>query len=237
MKSFCIFLLGVFLLLSAGLAAAQQRSTAALESIEYAALPGGRVRVSLEFSEPRAEPDALVIHRPARIALDFPDTRLRLRPRTRRIDVGVVQKVTVVQARDRVRAVLQLTRLARHEIEVRDRFIDITVGVSDGRIGRITNVEFRPVESGGGRVLVAQSPPASFVNTRQESERIIIDFIGAVLPAHLDRRLDVRDFGTPIKEIDTFARGDDVRMIIITRGPSRHLAYQATGRLGLVVRP
>ena len=237
MKSILSLLLEVSLALSDAPALARERGAAILESVEYAALSGGRVRVILGFSEPRAEPHSLVIHRPARIALDFPDTRIRLRTRTRRVSVGLVQRVIAVQARDRTRVVLQLTKLARHEVKVRGRFVYVTVGVLDGRVGRITNVEFRPIESGGGRVVVEQSPPASFVETRREAGRIIVDFIGARLPAHLNRRLDVGDFGTPIKEIDTFPRGKDVRMIVITRGPSQHLAYQATGRLALVVSP
>jgi type IV pilus assembly protein PilQ len=53
----------------------------------------------------------------------------------------------------------------------------------------------------------------------------------------LRRRLDVTDFGTPVKSVSTFQSGDRVRMVVEPTGAWEHSAYQSDNQFVLEVRP
>ena len=74
-------------------------------------------------------------------------------------------------------------------------------------------------------------------NIREEGGQIIIDFPDAGLPERLDRRLDVLDFATPVKEVDTFPHEGGARMVITPSGHYEHLAYQSDKVLTVDVKP
>jgi type IV pilus assembly protein PilQ len=66
---------------------------------------------------------------------------------------------------------------------------------------------------------------------------VVIDFMKTTLPDVLRRRLDVKDFGTPIQIVSASAQSDMVRMVIEPTGQWEHLAWQTDKRLVVEVRP
>ena len=56
---------------------------------------------------------------------------------------------------------------------------------------------------------------------------MVVEFMNSTLPEGLRRRLDVADFGTPIKLVTTTQVGDRVRMVIEPTGNWEHSAYQS----------
>ncbi|MDZ7734790.1 MAG: type IV pilus secretin PilQ family protein [Gammaproteobacteria bacterium] len=94
------------------------------------------------------------------------------------------------------------------------------------------------VKQGEGRVIVRLSDPSVGVDMTKEGNKVVVDFLDTNLPSELDRRLDVIDFATPVKEIDTKARGNGVRMEISTvTGDFDHLAYQADDVFTVELKP
>jgi type IV pilus assembly protein PilQ len=65
------------------------------------------------------------------------------------------------------------------------------------------------------------------VDIRQQGQNLVVEFMKSTLPEGLRRRLDVGDFGTPVKSITTFQSGDRVRMVIEPKGQWEHSAYQS----------
>jgi len=101
----------------------------------------------------------------------------------------------------------------------------------------IKNVDFRRGDSGEGRIIINLSDPAIPVDMREEGGKIIVDFLDSSLPANLERRLDVVDFATPVKEIDTISRGNGVRIIVTPLSDYEHLAYQAGNVYTIELKP
>ena len=56
------------------------------------------------------------------------------------------------------------------------------------------------------------------------------------MPEGLRRRMDVTDFGTPVKLITTAPQGDRVRMVIDNKGDWEHSAYQRDNQFVVEVR-
>ena len=227
---------------------AQAQTATTLDKISFSTLPGDRVQVVLELSGPVDEPLSFAIDEPARVALDFPGVSLNLPRKTEDIGVGMARSVTAVEAGGRSRVVLSLVKLVPYSIDVSGNQVVLTLDSTGSTIsqaaakraaglkGSIENIDFRRGESGEGRIMVTLSDPAIVVNTFEQGDDIIVEFIGVELPENLSRRLDVIDFATPVKIIDTKQEGGSVRMVIEASGVFDHLAYQSEDLFTLDVK-
>ncbi|HID41533.1 MAG TPA: type IV pilus secretin PilQ, partial [Pyrodictium sp.] len=92
-------------------------------------------------------------------------------------------------------------------------------------------------EKGEGRIIVKLSRPGTPVDVRLEGGRIVAEFLDTSLPERLARRLDVVDFATPVKLVDTYADGANVRMVVTAVGDYDHVAYQSDDVYTIEVKP
>lgn len=220
--------------------------TLVIEGIQYSPMPGGRVQLDLKMSGRPGDPGSFSTTKPARLALDFFNTKVALQDRSVEINSGALESVAAIQTDDRTRLVLNLVRPVAYETEIRDDGITIILDSPTGAAvsagaqqvaqfaeqaqreakHSITRIDFRRDSSGGGKVVIDLSDPKVGVDVREEAGEIVVDFIGTSLPEELERRLDVVDFATPVQTIDAFTQGDHTRLIITPLGRFRQLAYQ-----------
>lgn len=252
--------LGLFLLITLfGLTAAEAKN--ALESMSFSTLPGEQVQIALRFTGPPSDPLAFTIDNPARIALDFADTNNRLQQRSQNIGVGIARSVNTAEAKGRTRVVVNLAKLVGYQTEVTGNELIVTLGgrqgfakssmsaarsmpaqansatgKSVGGTPSVTNIDFRRGPAGEGRVIVTLSDATVPVDLREQGGKILLDVLNAQLPANLQQRLDVLDFATPVKTIDTFMQDGRVRLVIEPIGDYEHLAYQADNVFTVEVR-
>ena len=228
---------------------------ATLDNINFTSLPGDRVQLRLELSEPvGADPLSFTIDNPARVALDFPGTALNVAQKSQNIGIGNTESVTAVEADGRTRVVVNLVNLVPYDIKSDGNIVTVTLegGAADiasevssevatlpggATNAQINDIDFRRGAGGEAQVIIALSNPDVGINIREQGKNIIVDFVDTVLPEELDRRLDVIDFATPAKEIDTFAHGNGTRMVITPSGLYEHLAYQSDNVFTLELKP
>ncbi|MEM7540953.1 MAG: type IV pilus secretin PilQ [Pseudomonadota bacterium] len=227
---------------------------ATLDDIDFTSLPGDRVQINLRLSEPVAEPLSFTIDNPARIAIDLPGTDLNLENRAVSIGVGNAEAVAAVATDDKARVVINLTQLVPYELETNDNVITLTLEGNPASIetdavvstptlaggasgASINDVDFRRGEGGEAQIIVDLSDPDVAINISEQGGKIIVDFSATALPEALDRRLDVIDFATPAKIVDTFNYGNGTRMEIEPLGSYEHLAYQSDNVFTIELRP
>lgn len=245
-----LLILGALLLLSLWQSArAEAPPLNALQEINFAGLPGNQVQITFKLSQPATNPASFTIDNPARIAFDLPATKSELANRSQAIGVGPAKSVTAVEVKGRTRVVLNLFEMVPYETRTEGNQIMIVLGATTSSSAAATpatgavstqpavsEVDFRRGDQGEGRVVVTLSDPAIPVDMRQESGKVVLDFKGASLPAELERRLDVTDFATPVKTIDTESTRSGVRMAIAALGEYEHLAYQAGSQFTVEIR-
>jgi type IV pilus assembly protein PilQ len=222
-----------------------------LKSIESAGLPGNKTQITLTLSEAAPAPLSFTIDNPARIALDLPATRNGLGKRSQDVGIGMVDSLTTVEAQGRTRVIVNLVDMVPYEAHADGNKIILTVqsasselsaaasaasAATGGSKGGIGNVDFRRGEDGQGRVIITLSDPSIPVDLQQQGGKVIVDFYRASLPKELERRLDVLDFATPVKTIDTFTKGENVHMVITPMGEYEYLAYQSDNQFTIEVR-
>ncbi|MCU7848817.1 MAG: type IV pilus secretin PilQ [Candidatus Thiodiazotropha sp. (ex Lucinoma kastoroae)] len=250
LKFYAVFLLltlwGIPLVAMAG---------ASLKSIDFSALPGDRVQLTLGLSAPVDEPATFVTENPARISFDFMGVSSDLGYKTKLIGVGPAHSVTALQAGSRTRVVINLTSLVGYKTEVVGSEVHVTLDVSNKGFSAntgmsvaapnpmaessnnvsatpttnygISNVDFRRGEAGEGRVLVTLSNSSTPIDVREEGGKIVIEIFKADIDASLVQSLDVMDFATPVSKIETKPVGENVVIEITPTGEYDYLAYQA----------
>ncbi|MDE2294648.1 MAG: type IV pilus secretin PilQ [Gammaproteobacteria bacterium] len=252
-------LAGLALIVFAAIGArAQGAAPNKLQSIDVRTLAGQQVLLTLHLSGPAPQPLAFTVDKPARIALDLPNVALALP--SRRIDVrsGVVDSVLAAQADGRTRVVIDLDTLIPYTTRVEGNEILVDLGARPAPpppamaergvtpVGAqatvaaahsIRTIDFRRGPNGTGRIVVNMSDATIPVSTRQEGDRIVVDFSGAHLPAQLMRRYDVTDFATPVISMDAMRRNGSTRIVIHAHGNFDQLAYQADSQYVVEVKP
>jgi type IV pilus assembly protein PilQ len=219
---------------------------------------GQQVQLKLHLSGPAPEPLPFTIDKPARIALDLPNTTLALA--SRRIDVhsGGVDSVLAAEANGRTRLVVNVDSLLPYTTKVEGNDIVVTLGqqVRDAAgaavaVSRaagsgqglapvertIKTIDFRRGSDGTGRVIVQMSDPRTPVNVRQEGNQVVVDFAGTLMPKNLMRRYDVMDFATPVQTVDAIRVEGSSRLVISAQGDFEQLAYQSDNQYTVEIKP
>ena len=231
-----------------------------VQAVSVLAQGGGEV-VRIELSRPLAAlPTGFVVQSPARIALDLAGVRNALDKPTVELNQGNVRSVTVVEAGDRTRLVLNLRQPVPYKTQLDGRFLLVQLEPTGATSGAaqapapapaptlfaesanrdtlpLRDLDFRRGAANAGRVVVELGSPQVGVDIRPQGKNLVVDFLKSSLPEGLRRRLDVSDFGTPVQTVTTTAVGDRVRMVIEPRGPWEHSAYQSDSQFVVELRP
>jgi type IV pilus assembly protein PilQ len=233
-----------------------QGAANSLEDIEVRALPGNQIELRLVLSGAAPEPLTFTIDEPARIALDLRNTGLGLKSRRRDVGIGVLDTILAAEASGRTRVVLNLDVIVPYETRVDGNSVLVTLGPSSGVQAAapamtspsaqaagmagsrsIESIDFRRTEAGGGRLIVTLSEVGTPVDVRQSGDQVVLSFDGTTLPDELMKRLDVIDFATPVRTIDSLRVGGGTRIIVSAKLPFEELAYQTDNVFTVEVQP
>lgn len=247
----------LLVMLVAGLAlAAPALAQHTLENVSYEILPGGKVALSLQFDGAAPDPSAFTTEEPPRIALDFANTVNTVAERNIDIGTGSTSSVSVVSAAGRTRVLVDLFRPAsyRTQREGDTLVVDIANGLVDPTQAQahatndptkvppatgveVSNIDFRRGENGAGRVIVGFSRPGAVADLRATDGEVTVNLGQVDLPDRLMQKLDVTDFATPVRLIETRPTAGGARMQITTAGNVETSAYQSGSEYVVTIEP
>ncbi|MDF3936491.1 type IV pilus secretin PilQ [Pseudomonas citronellolis] len=238
-----------------------------LQSVDVASLPGDRVELKLGFDEPVGAPRGYTIEQPARIALDLPGVQNKLGSKNRELGVGNARSLTVVEAKDRTRLIINLSTLVPYSTRAQGNNLFIVVGqgaaASPSVAGAmpaaapsyaasprpaqakpyipagkaIRNIDFQRGEQGEGNVVIDLSDPSVSPDIQEQGGKIRLDFPRTQLPDSLRVRLDVKDFATPVQFVNASAAGDKASVVIEPSGLYDYLVFQTDNRMTVSIKP
>mgnify|MGYP000148796216 CR=1 FL=1 len=231
-----------------------------LEDISFATLPGGSFEVRMAFSGTPPSPEGYTIDNPARIVLDLPGVESTLDQKKHPLSFENARSAVVLSTADRTRLILNMLEVAPYETRAEGNALIVLVGgggdavapnkqaslavatnTSENKIHNakysLKNVDFRRGEQGEGLVAIELSDPSVSVDISQAGSEIRLSFFRTELPASQDRRLDVIDFATPVKEIDASFDGSTTTVTVTAVGEYDYMAYQADNQYVVSVKP
>lgn len=242
--------LGLLMVVGIAQAETQNRITA----LSVTDSGAGTKVIRVELAEPLVNPPAgFTINVPPRIALDFPNTENALGRSAQEFALGDLRSANIVQAGSRTRLVVNLNQMLAYETKIDGKTVLVTLHAkaaepvietsrfADARQGSqkhsLSELDFRRGKNGEGRIQVGLSDSGVGIDIHRQGTKLIVDFLKTNLPAKLQRKLDVVDFATPVQIVDTFAQGDNIRMVIEPKGMWEHAAYQTDNKFIVEVKP
>lgn len=228
---------------------------AELTAMNVASLPGDKVELNLVFNEPIAQPKGYTIENPARIAIDLPGVTSKLKNKHRELGKGNARSVTVVEAQERTRVIINMASLTAYNTRVEGNNLYVLVGetgttkqtpapakvtqkpkaASNNRA--IQDIDFQRGEQGEGNVIIELGSQAGAPDIQERAGKIHVNFPRTSLPDALRVRLDVTDFATPVSYVNASERSGSTNIVIEPRGNYDYLAYQVDNKLVVSVKP
>jgi len=247
-------LLFVFMLSGAGVHAAT------LQDVSFSSLPGDRVEISFLFDEVPPGAEGYTIEKPARIALDLKGVESQLTNKYHNLGLGNAKRMTVIGTKDRTRVILDLVELVPYNTRVQGNKLIVLIGGNDaasasvesgadlsysGSASRapiaaksgssISEIDFQRGEKGDGQVVVTFSSSDVDIDMSEVAGNIQLRMPSVELPFALRQRLDVVDFATPVKRIDSDVVDGDAVITIKSFGNFDYLAYQTDNQFTVSV--
>ncbi|REJ55858.1 MAG: type IV pilus secretin family protein [Microcystis aeruginosa DA14] len=240
-----------------GIAAELPASANRLQAVDVTALPGGRLNVQLQLSQPlTTAPISFTLSNPPRIVFDLPNAVNATGKNVLPVNQGVLKSVQVAQASDRSRVVLNLSKPVQHQLQVQDQVLlvglaqesaDVPVAAATAAkrfaepevaaAHKIQKIDFVRGKNGEGRILVDLSDSRVGVNVRNAGKTVVVDFADTELPEEFQRRLNVVNFNTPVLYVDALRHHHQAQIVIEPQGDWEQSAYQTDRRLVVDIRP
>lgn len=244
-----IVMLGTFSSLSA--------AAATLNDVQFTELPGGKIEVRAQFSGTPVTPKGYAIEQPARIVLDFEGTANSLKEKKFPLSFGNAKSAVVLDSGGRTRLIINLVSPSSYSTSIEgNALVAVVEGgarpqtftrqqegeetrqtFTDKANRQITGVDFRRTENGSGTVLLSLSDPKVAVDIEESAGGVVVNFVDTELPSELRRRLDVVDFATPVKIIESISDGNNAQFSIDVTGDYDYLAYQTDNQYVITVKP
>ena len=255
----CRFLMLSLYGLSWSSAAADNRVT----DIDFTSLSSDQFEISLQFSQRPPQLKSYEVAEPARLVLDFADVQSQLAKKKYPLSFENARNAVVVSDSSRTRLIVNLNESVPFVTRIEGDRLMVKVGAgkaanvasampiastyaqgSDDRrtdfsqlSAALTGVDFRRDAQGAGLIKLDLNDSAVNVDINKTGSKIRLEFYQTELPDHLDRRLDVVDFATPVTAIDTVQQGSTTVVTIEAEGQYDYLAYQADKQYIVRVKP
>jgi type IV pilus assembly protein PilQ len=205
---------------------------------------------------------------PARIALDFSGVKNALDKKMFPVNQSAASSVYVAEAANRVRVVVNLIESTPFDTKVVGNKVLLTLSpaknLAPAKIQTvaerpsvpvavksansvvaalipeqtISGFDFKRGDKGEGRILVSLANPNTIVNSKQVGGKVVISLLNTRLPVNLAKRLDVSEFATPIKFIDTTSANQEATVTVTTQNDLYDYSlFQSEGMLTIEFRP
>ena len=247
--------------LALGLSMSSAWAANEIKDINVDLMPDGSTQIRFVMSEPmQAAPANFVIEEPARIALDFPETRFDSANKLRTIDIGNVHDLRFAESQGRARAIVSLGQSSPYNISVEGNDVVLAiknidtgnalpspVGVTEPttapaavttaqatNVAAAPQVDFKMGVKGEGRILVNMPSANAPMNMKTEGKRLIIDMPSTQLK---EGQYDVSDFATPAQLVTVENKGQGSRLIVENNVAFENMAYQVGNQLTIEIRP
>lgn len=218
----------------------------------------GRVQ-SLQFNFNSAPVTPKVFIAGNDLILDFYSTDYQQQQKNIEISQGYIHQITLVSVNDRTRAVIaggarykykleskpnamivQLSdqigqsAMTQHQVGVID--LGDKKGATDYSI-TVNNIKFSRDDNGGGVVEVTYSGDTKLNLAKERlGNSLLVTLLGVNYNDSLFKKLDVTDFDSPIKYVNTKGAGGKLKIEIINRNSWDYALYQLQNKLVINVR-
>lgn len=231
----------------------------AIERVEYSQL-AGQTLVKVTTREALAKaPSSFTVSNPFRVAFDFNDVVNASGVGSQNAGTGVLQSLNVIQAAARTRLVLNLARVSRYDLRQEGRHLFITLSeeimapavaataqprsyqaaqaaIGGGHEPVINNFDFQATSADLATIKFELTEPGALLDAKQRGDSLVLTFNSVGLAERLEKKLDVRDFGTPVVTLSAARSGRSTQVVLANRGEWDYSVRQMDASVVVEVR-
>lgn len=223
-KSSCLWLLACLLVTLPATAAPL------LYEVRYNPLLNGETEIEFIFDEPLSqEPEVQLLNSPARLSVSFAAAELEQRLANVAIDSAGVTQVRSSLTEQGVTSVIGMQSLKVYRTRLQDNIFAVHLAdtpqvtrpgsvseINPSFINQLQAIDFRRGDKGEGRILIFLKENSAAVDVQERLGKLEIEFHNTGIPDELLYQLDVIDFATVVKGVETFREGTSTRLVIDT---------------------
>jgi type IV pilus assembly protein PilQ len=186
-----------------------------LYEVRYNPLLNGETEIEFVFDEAlHQEPRVELLQQPARLSVTFPTAELEQRVADIKVEQAGVSTIRSTLNDGGVNAVINMDTLKVYRTRLNDNVFAVhladtpqvvrpgsTSEINPSFINQLQAIDFRRGDRGEGRILVG---------------KLEIEFHNTAIPDELLYQLDVLDFATVVKGVETFRDGSSTKLVIDT---------------------
>lgn len=213
----------------------------AIDNVEYSQL-ADQVLVKVTFKQPlSAPPPSFTVSAPPRVAYDFADTENSFGKSAVTVNLGPLRSLNLAQGDTRTRLVLNLASTNKVDSRVEGNVLFLSLpstplanttappsllstsvpGINrknSESVSSINNLDFRAESMDVASIRIDLSEPNVVVDARQLPEGVQLYLPNSTAAGKLLKRLDVRDYGTPVETVTVANIGRGSQINFATRG-------------------
>ncbi len=203
---------------------------------------GSVTELVLRGDHMNASHDAFMTHQGHTMILDLWGAKSMLPKEHYSVATQNVRSVTVGQAAGRVRLVVNLIKDGResHQIDANEQRLIVRFGgITPKRTTSVVQVEdvhFQP-DDRIAYLQIRTDVTNPVVNIYEKKGNVVLDIKKASLAAGQQRTQDVRDFPGPVKQVDAYTIGNQVRIVARLREKAEVSSFQQGNLLTLTLTP
>lgn len=228
-----------------------------ITDVNVSVLPDQQRVIKLKFDRDPVEPSGFITSSPARVALDFSNTGVKLAQSALVFNDALLSRILAAQNNGTTRVLLGFSKDVQYNAQVRGNEVWIYVSESTSintattnagvaanvRSGYVPttgansiNIDFRKASQNAG-VVEFSSVRTGQPHIKAQNDRIVITLRNYALPTQEQRNLDVTDFSTPVRTIAVKRLGNDTQIVIRNQGGWEHKVTENNGRYAIQVLP
>ena len=232
-----------------------------ITNINVSTLPDNQKIIKIRFDKDVTTPHGFVTSTPARIALDFANTNIRLPQPVLEYADPLLNQITAAQNNDRARVVLGLNKISQYNTEIRGNEVWVFVNESTDQTNAVVaneraatpstaraaqtyqavsaaNIDFRKGARNSGIIELSAPGFSGQPDIKQQRDRVVVTLKNHTLPTQAQRSLDVADFNTPVQNVTLKRIGNSTQLIIRNSNANWDINTKASsGRFVFEVSP
>lgn len=211
-------------------------------------IPGQGTEVRVMFNGLPPQPQAYQLDNPARLVLDFSQTRQALNQSNIPVSTSEASSIEVASDDQRSRLTINLKQKGDYTTRVEGNTFILKINnqtantlaslaVPEYKQSQgLADIGFQRGSAGEGQVILNLQGANTPVDVQQQGSKVVVRFLGNKIPAHLIRRLNVNDFATPVSNVDAYNDGANGVITIQSTGSYEYMAFQAEDKLTISLK-
>ncbi|WP_064130656.1 type IV pilus secretin PilQ [Neisseria weaveri] len=228
-----------------------------ITDINVSSLPDNQKIIKITFDKDPINPSGFVTSTPARIALDFTGTDIKLANPVLEYADPLLNQITSAQNNNRARLLLGLNKAGQYNTEIKGNEVWVYIKEAPSstqskaapiqtnayineqnhkarkpseQIIATANIDFRKGAQNSGIVEFNAPAFSGQPDIKQQQDRLIVTLKNYPITAQSQRSIDVRDFNTPVHNVTMKRLGNNTQLVIKNQGSWAFKTQNANGR-------